>query len=156
MKAKQTLNAVKCVEIRCKKTANAVPAVKEIKDSLEAAEFARQFYSDDINIYESFFLILMNTHNKPIAWAKVAQGGINEVGVDIMILAKFVVDSLAKNVILVHNHPSGEVNPSQKDKQLTKHVIDALALLGAKVSDHIILADGIRNYYSFRENNLIY
>ena len=156
MKAKQTPNAVKCVEIRCKKTANAVPAVKEIKDSWEAAEFARQFYHDDINIYESFFLILMNTHNKPIAWAKVAQGGINEVGVDIMILAKFVVDSLAKNVILVHNHPSGEVNPSQKDKQLTKHVIDALALLGAKVSDHIILADGIRNYYSFRENNLIY
>ena len=156
MKKQQTLNAVRSVEIRCKKTANAVPAVGEISDSLTAAQFARQFYSDDINIYESFFLILMNTHNKPIAWAKVAQGGINEVGVDIMILAKFVVDSLAKNVILVHNHPSGEVNPSQKDKQLTKHVIDALALLGAKVSDHIILADGIRNYYSFRENNLIY
>ena len=156
MKKQQTLNAVRSVEIRCKKTTNAVPAVSEISDSLTAAQFARQFYSDDINIYESFFLILMNTHNKPIAWAKVAQGGINEVGVDIMILAKFVVDSLAKNVILVHNHPSGEVNPSQKDKQLTKHVIDALALLGAKVSDHIILADGIRNYYSFRENNLIY
>lgn len=156
MKKNETLNAVRSVEIRCKKTANAVPAVGEISDSLTAAQFARQFYSDDINIYESFFLILMNTHNKPIAWAKVAQGGINEVGVDIMILAKFVVDSLAKNVILVHNHPSGEVNPSQKDKQLTKHVIDALALLGAKVSDHIILADGIRNYYSFRENNLIY
>lgn len=156
MKKQQYANAVRSVEIKCKKTANAVPAVGEIDSSTTAAKFARQFYGDDLNLYESFFLILMNTHNKPIAWAKVAQGGINEVGVDIMILAKFVVDSLAKNVILVHNHPSGEVNPSQKDKQLTKHVIDALALLGAKVSDHIILADGIRNYYSFRENNLIY
>ena len=155
MKKQQTLNAVRSVEIRCKKTTNAVPAFGEISDSLTAAQFARQFYSDDINIYESFFLILMNTHNKPIAWAKVAQGGINEVGVDIMILAKFVVDSLAKNVILVHNHPSGEVNPSQKDKQLTKHVIDALALLGAKVADHIIVADNYR-HYSFRDNNLIY
>ena len=155
MKAKQTPNAVKCVEIHCKKTANAVPAVKEIKDSFEAAEFARKFYHDDINIYESFFLILMNCHNKPIAWAKVAQGGINECGVDIMILAKFVVDSLAKNVILVHNHPSGEVNPSQQDKQLTKRIIDALALLGAKVADHIIVADHYR-HYSFRDNNLIY
>ena len=155
MKKQQTLNAVRSVEIRCKKTTNAVPAVGEISDSLTAAQFARQFYSDDINIYESFFLILMNTHNKPIAWAKVAQGGINACGVDIMILAKFVVDSLAKNVILVHNHPSGEVNPSQQDKQLTRRIIDALALLGAKVADHIIVADHYR-HYSFRDNNLIY
>ena len=155
MKKQQTPNAVKCVEIRCKKTANAVPAVGEIKDSFAAAEFARKFYHDDLNIYESFFLILMNTHNKPIAWAKVAQGGVSSVSVDIMILAKFVVDSLAKNVILVHNHPSGEVNPSSEDKKLTKKVIDALALLGAKVSDHIIVADNWK-HYSFRDNGLIY
>lgn len=154
MKKQQTPNAVKCVEIKCKKTANAVPAVKEIKDSCDAAKFARQFYGDDIEIYESFFLILMNTHLKPIAWAKVAQGGINEVGVDVMILAKFVVDSLAKNVILVHNHPSGGLTPSAPDKKLTQRVIDALALLGSNVSDHIILTAS--NYYSFRDNGLIY
>ena len=154
MKAKQTPNAVKCVEIRCKKTANAVPAVKEIKDSFAAAEFARKFYHDDLNIYESFFLILMNTHNKPIAWAKVAQGGVSSVSVDIMILAKFVVDSMAKNVVLVHNHPSGSLKPSKQDKDLTKKVIDALALLGARVADHIILTDS--DYYSFREDGLIY
>ena len=154
MKAKKTPNAVKCVEIRCKKTANAVPAVGEINNSAAAARFARKFYGDDLEIYESFFLILMNTHNKPIAWAKVAQGGINEVGVDVMILAKFVVDSLAKNVVLVHNHPSGSLTPSTPDKQLTKQVVDALALLGAKVADHIILTDS--DYYSFRDNGLIY
>lgn len=154
MKAKQTPNAVKCVEIRCKKTANAVPSVGQINDSQKAAQFARQFYSDDIALYESFFLILMNTSNKPTAWAKVAQGGINEVGVDIMILAKFVVDSMAKNVVLVHNHPSGSLKPSKQDKDLTKKVIDALALLGARVADHIILTDS--DYYSFREDGLIY
>lgn len=154
MKKQQYANAVRSVEIKCKKTANAVPAVGEIDSSTTAAKFARQFYGDDLNLYESFFLILMNTHNKPIAWAKVAQGGINEVGVDIMILAKFVVDSLAKNVILVHNHPSGGLTPSAPDKSLTKKVIDALALLGAKVADHIILTDS--DYYSFRDNGLIY
>lgn len=155
MKKQQYANAVRSVEIRCKKTANAVPAVKEIKDSFAAAEFARKFYGDDLNLYESFFLILMNTHNKPIAWAKVAQGGINECGVDVMILAKFVVDSLSKNVVLVHNHPSGDVTPSTEDKKLTKRIIDALALLGAKVADHIIVADDW-NHYSFRDNGLIY
>lgn len=154
MKKQQYANAVRSVEIKCKKTANAVPAVGEIDSSTTAAKFARQFYGDDLNLYESFFLILTNTHNKPIAWAKVAQGGINEVGVDIMILAKFVVDSLAKNVILVHNHPSGGLTPSAPDKSLTKKVIDALALLGAKVADHIILTDS--DYYSFRDNGLIY
>lgn len=155
MKKQQIPNAVKCVEIRCKKTANAVPSVGEIKDSFQAAEFARKFYHDDLNLYESFFLILMNAHNKPIAWAKVAQGGISSVGVDIMILAKFVVDSMAKNVILVHNHPSGNVTPSAEDKKLTKRIVDALALLGAKVADHIIVADDWK-HYSFRDNGLIY
>lgn len=154
MKKQQAINAVKSVEIKCKKTANSVPCVGNITSSTDAAKFARQFYGDDLEIYESFFLILMNTHNKPIAWAKVAQGGINEVGVDIMILAKFVVDSLAKNVILVHNHPSGNLTPSTPDKQLTKRVIDALALIGAKVTDHIILSAS--DYYSFRDNGLIY
>lgn len=154
MKKQQYANAVRSVEIKCKKTANAVPAVGNINDSTTAAQFARQFYGDDLEIYESFFLILMNTHNKPIAWAKVAQGGITEVGVDIMILAKFVVDSLAKNVVLVHNHPSGNLTPSTADKQLTKRVIDALALIGAKVTDHIILS--ATDYYSFHDNGLIY
>lgn len=154
MKKQQAINAVKSVEIKCKKTANSVPCVGNITSSTDAAKFARQFYGDDLEIYESFFLILMNTHNKPTAWAKVAQGGINEVGVDIMILAKFVVDSLAKNVILVHNHPSGNLTPSTPDKQLTKRVIDALALIGAKVTDHIILSAS--DYYSFRDNGLIY
>lgn len=154
MKKQQYPDTVKCVEIKCKKTANAVPNVGVINDSSLAAKFARQFYSDDIDIYESFFLILMNVRNKPIAWAKVAQGGINEVGVDVMILAKFVVDSMAKNVILVHNHPSGNLTPSAPDKKLTKQVVDALALLGARVSDHVILSS--TDYYSFRENGLIY
>lgn len=154
MKKQQYANAVRSVEIKCKKTANAVPSVGEITSSTAAAQFARQFYGDDLEIYESFFLILMNCHNKPIAWAKVAQGGINEVGVDIMILAKFVVDSLAKNVVLIHNHPSGKLIPSGPDKELTKRVIAALALLGAKVADHIILSAS--DYYSFRDNGLIY
>lgn len=154
MKKQQYPDTVKCVEIKCKKTANAVPNVGVINDSSLAAKFARQFYSDDIDIYESFFLILMNVRNKPIAWAKVAQGGISEVGVDVMILAKFVVDSMAKNVILVHNHPSGNLTPSAPDKKLTKQVVDALALLGARVSDHVILSS--TDYYSFRENGLIY
>lgn len=154
MKKQQYINAVHSVEIKIKKTANAVPSVGDITNSKLAVQFARQFYGDDIEIYESFFLILMNTRNKPIAWAKVAQGGISEVGVDIMILAKFVIDSLAKNVILVHNHPSGNLTPSNPDKQLTKRVVDALALIGAKVADHIILSAS--DYYSFRDNGLIY
>lgn len=66
MKKQQYANAVRSVEIKCKKTANAVPSVGNITSSIDAAKFARQFYGDDLEIYESFFLILMNTHNKPI------------------------------------------------------------------------------------------
>ena len=59
MKKQQYANTVCSVEIKCKRTANAVPSIGEINNSTIAAQFARQFYGDDLEIYESFFLILI-------------------------------------------------------------------------------------------------
>jgi DNA repair protein RadC len=122
----------------------------QIKSSLDAADFIRQFYSDDIGIYESFFILLLNNSNKTVGYAKISQGGIVGTVVDVKIIAKYVVDSLATGVILAHNHPSGTLIPSQPDKDITKKVTEVLKHFDCKVLDHVILTE--ESHYSFLDN----
>jgi DNA repair protein RadC len=125
----------------------------QIKTSLDAADFIRKFYSDDIGIYESFFILLLNNSNKTVGYAKISQGGIVGTVVDVKIIAKYVVDSLATGVILAHNHPSGNLQPSQADKDITQKVTEVLNHFDCKVLDHVILTE--ESHYSFADNGIL-
>jgi DNA repair protein RadC len=126
---------------------------KKIISSSTSTEFIRQFYSDDIEIYESFFLLLLNNQNQTLGYAKISQGGITGTVVDVRIVAKYVVDSLATGIILAHNHPSGNLKPSQQDIDITKKIKEAMKLFDVTVLDHIILT--VDNFYSFADNGTI-
>jgi len=141
---------VKLLEL--KKLQTNFPAVK-ITSSNTSAEFIRQFYSDDLGIFESFFVLLLNRQNVTTGYAKISQGGVSGTVVDVKIIAKYAVDFLASSVILAHNHPSGNLNPSTQDIEVTKKVKQALSLLDVQVLDHIILTE--ESYYSFTDNSLI-
>jgi len=122
----------------------------KISSSEDSYNYIKKFYGDDINIYESFFILLLNNSNETIAYAKISQGGMTGTVVDNMIIAKYVVDSMAKKVILAHNHPSGTVNPSKADIDLTKQVKNMLLLFGVELIDHIILTEN--NFFSIETN----
>jgi DNA repair protein RadC len=126
---------------------------KKITSSKISAEFIKQFYTDDIEIYESFFLLLLNNQNQTIGYAKISQGGITGTVVDVRIVAKYVVDSLATGIILAHNHPSGNINPSSADISITNKVKEAMKLFDVTVVDHIILTAD--SYYSFSDNGIL-
>jgi len=128
------------------------PVVKISKPS-DSADFARQFYGDDLVLYESFFLILLNRALHTIAWAKISQGGVIGTVVDTKIICKYAVDCLASSVVLVHNHPSGNLRPSGADKEITQKIIDALELFDVRVVDHIILTE--TSFLSMSEENLL-
>lgn len=125
-----------------------------IRSSKESADFFRQFYKDDIEIYESFYLLLLNRSNMIDACIKISQGGIVGTVVDVKLIAKYALDSLSSAVILCHNHPSGKLQPSTADKKITNTVINALELFDIEVLDHIILTKN--EYYSFRDEGLIF
>jgi DNA repair protein RadC len=114
------------------------PAVT-IKSSEDACDFIKKFYSDDIEIFESFFILLLNRANTTIGYAKISQGGLTGTVVDIRIVAKYAVDSLATSVILAHNHPSGNLKPSPEDIRLTAKIKEGLKFLDIEVHDHLIL-----------------
>jgi DNA repair protein RadC len=135
-----------------KKIQTEFPSVK-ITSPDEAADFIRKFYFDDIEIFESFFILLLNQANKTIGYAKISQGGIAGTVVDVRIIAKYAIESLAVSVILAHNHPSGNLKPSQSDIEITQKIKAGLKILDIKVFDHLILTAD--SFYSFESNNEI-
>ncbi len=143
----------KATEFTLSAVGNYVPSVK-CSCSKNAAEFAKQFYHDDISIYESAFIILLNQAQKAIGWAKISQGGIATTLVDVRIVAKFAIDALATGVIFVHNHPSGNLRSSIPDDKLTEKIKAGLKTLDITLVDSIILAPDGR-YYSYGDEGLL-
>jgi DNA repair protein RadC len=125
----------------------------KITSSDVSANYIRQFYGDDLEIFESFFILLLNRQNKTIGYAKISQGGVAGTVVDAKIIIKYIVDTFASAVILCHNHPSGNLNPSNQDLEITKKLAQAAKLVDSQVLDHIILTPD--SFYSFADNGLI-
>jgi len=125
----------------------------KITSSVQAADLVRQFYGDDIFLFESFFILLLNRSNMAIGYAKISQGGISSTIVDKRIIAHYAISALASSVILAHNHPSGNLAPSETDIKLTHDIIEGLKLLDIQVFDHLILVGGA--YTSMVDEGLI-
>lgn len=125
----------------------------KIFDSRTSANYIRQFFGEDIEIYESCFILLLNRSNTTIGYAKISQGGICGTIVDVKIICKYAIDCLASTAILCHNHPSGSLKPSTADRDITAKAKAALDLVDCQLIDHIILSS--EGYFSFADEGLI-
>jgi DNA repair protein RadC len=101
--------------------------------------------------HEEFHMALVNTQCKRITEVQLGTGNYNQTIVDLSKLLREVVLNRASGVILMHNHPSGNLLPSTSDRKLTRSVVDALKLIGCAVHDHLIF--GHQSYYSFASEN---
>lgn len=128
-------------------------SIAKITNSMDAQTYARQFYHDDLLIYESAFIMLLNKANNVMGFAKISQGGVCGTIVDARIVCKYAIESLAAAVILVHNHPSGSTRPSLPDDNLTKSVKEALKLFNIQLLDHVIISEN--SYYSYGDEGRI-
>lgn len=120
---------------------------EQIDSPEKASDFIRQFYGDDLEIFESFFILLLNQAQNTIGYAKISQGGIVGTVVDFRLVAKYAIESLAVNVIIAHNHPSGNLNPSPQDLAITEKIKKGLEVFDIRLNDHIILTkDGFTSF----------
>jgi DNA repair protein RadC len=142
------METLKEFQIQPVKSNNNFPSTK-ISSLEDSYQIIKQFWKEDIEIYESCFILLLNRANKTIGWAKISQGGITGTVVDIKIVMKYVIDSLASGVILAHNHPSGNLTPSQSDFNITNKLKKSLELMDTNLVDHLILTPN-GEYYSFQ------
>ena len=102
---------------------------------------------------EEFWLLLMNQNFRLIRELKIAHGGISEVAVDVRILLKEALLCNATIMAVCHNHPSGNLRPSQADNDLTRSIQRACQVMRIHFMDHIIITDGA--YYSYSEEGKI-
>ena len=118
-----------------------------ILSSRDVAEYLRAMLKD--YSYEVFAVLFLNKANKINHYEVMSRGGIDGTVVDPKIILKKALEETATSLILCHNHPSGNLNPSNADKVLTKKITEAAALLDIKVIDHIIVSE--MGYYSFAD-----
>lgn len=124
-----------------------------IKTPEDAYNCIRQFYFDDLELFESFFLMMTDKANKTIAYVKISQGGVSGTVVDPKIIAKYAIDSLCSGVILAHNHPSGMLKPSSDDIAIVRKITVGLKLFEIEVLDSLIIAD--KDYYSWKNEGIL-
>lgn len=114
-----------------------------------------KYYMESLryNQKEVFKVVLLNTKNEIITDVDVSVGTLNSSLVHPREVFKEAIKRSSNKMILIHNHPSGSVEPSKEDKNITERLIKCGDIIGIEVIDHIIIGDGL--YYSFKENMII-
>ena len=127
-------------------------AVKQkITSSKHSFEILRPLIAD--KQYEEFWLLFINRANLLTGAHRISDGGITGTVADIRRIFKLALEENATSIVLAHNHPSGNLNPSDADKILTKKLVNAGAVMDIPVKDHLIITyDG---YFSFSDEGLI-
>lgn len=126
----------------------------KITGSHSANEIFQQIWDSQlIHVQEQFYALFLNQANEVLCWRLIGTGTGKSCVVDQKLLATIVCKTLAHNVVIAHNHPSGNLKPSRADKTLTFRIREMLDLFDVKVIDHLIIAGN--DYFSFVDNNLI-
>lgn len=123
----------------------------QIRSSADAAPLFQRHMSDLQS--EEFWVLFLNRANRVIAEKMISAGGITATVVDMRIIFKLALEQNATSLILGHNHPSGNLKPSQADIDLTKKAVESGKLLDIKILDHLIISTA--GYLSLADEGLI-
>jgi len=104
-------------------------------------------------MHEEFWVIYLNRNNRFISKHRISSGGVSGTVADMKLIFNIAVKELASCIILCHNHPSGNLTPSEQDIRLTKNAVEAGKLLEVAVLDHVIIAHN--QYCSLQEQSLL-
>ena len=134
------------LKITCSKDANDI-----IKDFLK---FRNNFTNEDLELRERVFVMLLNNANKVLGIRHIGDGGITGCIVDVRLVFQSALLANATSIILWHNHPTGNLNPSQADRDISTKLKKGGELLDIRLIDSLII-DSEGNYYSMMDNGRI-
>ena len=102
---------------------------------------------------EEFWILLLNQANKVIDKVCISKGGIDQTAVDVRLILREALLQRATQIVLIHNHPSGNIRPSREDRNLTAAVKKSAEAMNIRLTDHVIVADGA--FFSFNDEGLM-
>ncbi len=123
----------------------------QIKESKDAANYLRPEIGD--LAYEEFWVLFLNRQNKVIDKQKLSQGGMTGTVIDVRLVMKLALEKHAISLIFCHNHPSGNLEPSDADKKITRQLKEAAALMEIPVIDHLIVTQS--GFFSFADEGML-
>ena len=126
-------------------------SIKNSKKSFEL--ILNEWELETLQMQEEVKIILLNRSNKVLGIYSLAKGGLTSCIVDVRIILSIALKTLATGIILVHNHPSGNLKPSKADLDITKKLKQSCDLLDISFLDHLIITKD--NYFSFADEGLI-
>lgn len=129
---------------------NRVPKTK-IKSSYDAYEVFRQVLSNPVQ--EEAWMLCLDRSNSIVAQRFISRGGVSATIMDIRLICRFALETSSSGVVIAHNHPSGQLQPSASDIQVTQKICTALGYIDIKLLDHLILTED--KYLSFADKGLI-
>jgi len=123
----------------------------QIKGSKDVANYIRPMIGD--LYHEEFWVIYLNRKNAILTSRKLSMGGMTGTVIDIRLVLKSALEIHATSMIVCHNHPSGNLEPSDADKQITMKLKEASATMEIPLLDHLIVTQS--GYYSFADEGLL-
>lgn len=126
------------------------PKQVKIRSSRDCFNEFRKYYGVDVHVKEAFVVMYLSQSNDIICIDTDTIGSISSTSVEITSILRKAIAIGCRSIIVAHNHPSGNKNPSEADRQMTKKLKNACALLDISVLDHVIITDD--SYYSFADN----
>jgi predicted ABC-type ATPase len=137
-----------------RKSQNTFSGSPIIRSSADSVKIFREFWDEQsLTIFESFNVMLLNQANKVIGLYQHSKGGVTGTVADPEMVVLSAVKSLAKGVIISHNHPSGNLRPSQADIEMTNKIKNALKFVDVLLLDSIIITEN--SYYSFADEGIM-
>ncbi|MDX2282974.1 MAG: DNA repair protein RadC [Bacteroidia bacterium] len=120
----------------------------------QAQDVARYFSAKLADLdQEVFYVVYLNRANEIRAVREISRGGLTSTVIDPRIVFREAVSLMAASIILVHNHPSGSLRPSEADLSITRRLSEAAKLFDMQVLDHIIVS--ARGHYSFADHQVL-
>ena len=147
----KAITIIAALELGRRRKRSDIQNKKSIKDSRDIVDIFQTKLGD--LPHEEFWILLLNRSNRIIHTEKISQGGVSGTVIDNRIILKIAIEKLASSIILCHNHPSGNIKPSNEDIAITKRISDASKLIDIQILDHIIVTDN--GYYSFADEGML-
>lgn len=143
----KAISIITALEIGRRKAIQELPEKPKITRSRDIFQVMQSIIGD-LNV-EEFWVLFLNQGNFVVKKELIGRGGISYVAVDVRIIMKIALEEYATGIILAHNHPSGNLNPSRDDYRLTEKIKTAARTLDIELLDHLILNQ--KSYFSFAD-----
>ena len=147
----KAINIIAALELGRRRQGSEAPSKLKVQDAAMVYQHLKPFLGD-LN-HEEFYLIMLNHANEIIQTKQVSKGGMSSTIVDGKIIFNMALTFQASAIIVSHNHPSGNLNPSSQDLKLTKSLHEFGKYIDLPLLDHIIFTDN--GYFSFAEQGLL-